>query len=50
MKQKYVVPEISVVEYEVEDIVTESLLSAGTNADEGHDDTEIDFDDIFGNN
>ena len=48
MKRKYVVPEISIVEYEVEDIVTSSLLNNGTNSESGNDDTEIDFNDIFG--
>ena len=48
MKRKYVVPEISVVEYEVEDIVTDSLLSSETNAQNNQDDTEVDFSQIFG--
>ena len=48
MKRKYVVPEISVVEYEAEDIVTESLLHHDTNSSTGGDDTEINFGEIFG--
>ena len=48
MKQKYVVPEISIVEYEVEDIVTNSILSNETNSATGGDDQELDFGEIFG--
>ena len=46
MKKKYIVPEISVFEFEVEDIVTDSALISGEVDPDSEG--EIDFGDIFG--
>ena len=45
MKKEYTVPEISVVLFEAEDVITTSLFS---NDEDPTGDSEIDFGDIFG--